>query len=290
MKTNLNLRVSEISSIIGYNPYSDIKPIVLRLWQKADSVNYYDTILTLVDNGVIRNPLLRDEDIIKYHSEKYNLNLNTKLDHCKSADSVKELKDKKNKLLHMINNDKTISTTDKKEIKNSLSNLTQTNYGKKHENPALEMYCDLYKTNVVGHQKFLKKKIAFSDSIDWYITGKVDGIRDDNILVEVKNRVNKLFHTLKQYENSQIQIYLHMFHLNRGHLVESIKINDKREINVIEVSYQPEVWKDIKTKLKIFIDFFYHFATSSELQLFFLTKSDKEINKYYRDLLISKIE
>lgn len=283
--TKINLRVSEVSSIIGYNPYANIKTTILRLWQKADQQDYFSTIFQLVKKGIIENPFIRDEDVIETYSKKYNINLFKELNLCQKATSTQELEKYKNEIFKNIDNNQNINENDKNKIKESLHELAKMNYGIHHENIALDCYCKKYKIKVDEQQKYTTKLIAYSETYQWYISGKVDGIREDNILVEVKNRINRLGGTLKPYENIQIQIYLHLFGLNKGHLVESLKQNNKRQINVIEVDYDKNKWIEIKHKLSLFLEFFYQFIDSDNLKYFFLTKSDEEINKYYKSII-----
>lgn len=145
-------------------------------------------------------------------------------------------------------------------MKESVIHLTRTNYGQHHENSALAYYSEKTGKAVDSHQKFTKKHIATSDKYEWYLTGKIDGINEDGILVEIKNRVNKLFYQLKDYEKIQVQIYLNMFKMKEAHLVECIKNNSGCNINIIPVSYDYDLWKTfIKARLELFINFFIYF-------------------------------
>jgi hypothetical protein len=283
MKKQLFLRVSEIPSLIGTNPYANLRPLILRFWEKATPTNYYKTITNLVEKEVISNPLLRDEDIVKHHSKKYDLDLNSMLNTCKLSKTIKELQCNKTELIKHVEQQNQIADLDKQKLKESLTNLTRTNYGQYQENSAIDLYCKTVKMNVCDQQQFKKKKIATSSHYEWYITGKIDGIREDNVLVEIKNRVNRLFGTLRDYELVQIQIYLNMFKMKQGHLVECIKIGNKHDINIIDVPYDHQYWKNtIKQRLQFFIDFFYKFMNSNKLKYYFLTESDENINKYYQ--------
>ena len=283
----LTIRVSEIPAIIGINPYADIKPIILRFWQQANPKEYSKYILSLVKKQVINNPLLKDEDIIKYHIKKYKIDIENDFKLCKTSGTTHELKQKKNNIIKKIEDNKDILADDKKIIKDTINNITQTSYGIHHESYAIQIYSNIYKQPVIEQQKYIKKLIAQSDIIDWYITGKIDGIREDGILIEVKNRVNKLFLTLRPYENIQVQTYLHLFKLKIGHLVEFIKLDTEQQINVIEVKYKSSDWKAIKNKLQIFIEFFHLFLESEQLKYFMLTETNQNINQYYKNLLFN---
>lgn len=288
-KIKINLRISEIPSIIGYNPYANIKPIVLRIWEKALPEDYKDFTTKLLQNKIIDNTHVKDEDIIAHHSQKYNIDMDAQLKSCRTAETTQELKKKAENMLNSIENNKQITSEDKKTIQKSLHQLSKTNYGQHHEDSIITLYSQIHNIKVGQQQKFVRKKIAFCDKFEWYINGKVDGIRDDDILVEVKNRVNKLFLHLKPYENIQVQIYLNLLKLKIGHLVECHKHEAETEMNVIEVKYNKKIWKDIKYKLEVFINFFNAFISSDDMKLIFLTGNDSGINKYYQNWMISNM-
>ena len=42
----------------------------------------------------------------------------------------------------------------------------------------------------------------------WFIGGKIDGLTENNILIEIKNRMYRLFKTLRNYEKVQIFSYM----------------------------------------------------------------------------------
>lgn len=288
MKTKINLRISEIPSIIGCNPYANIKHIVLRIWEKTNPEDYYNTSLNLVQKNIIDNSFTKDEDVIAHHSRKYNIDFNAQLEACKTAETSQELKLNASNILNAVEDNKKISKDDKKAIQNSLHQLTKTNYGQQQENNAILLYSQIHKLKVINQQKFVKRKIAFSDSYEWHITGRIDGIREDNVLVEIKNRVNKLFMTLKPYENVQLQIYMHLLKMKKGHLVECFKHDQETQMNVIEVDYDSKMWKDIKKKIEIFINFYYLLITTPDIKTLFLTGTEQEINKYYDNYCMSQ--
>lgn len=87
----------------------------------------------------------------------------------------------------------------------------------------------------------------------YQIVGRIDGleVRPDGtlVLVEIKNRMRKLFYRLRDYENIQIQTYLYLTNLNHAKLVEQYN----QQVNIIEVSREEKLYKtEILPKLKDF--------------------------------------
>jgi hypothetical protein len=77
------------------------------------------------------------------------------------------------------------------------------------------------------------------------ITGKIDRIeeRDDGsrILVEIKNRTNRLFRRVVEYEMIQVQVYLQMLGLLRARLVEQYN----NQVLSHDVVRDEELWVNV---------------------------------------------
>ena len=56
-------------------------------------------------------------------------------------------------------------------------------------------------------------------------------------VVEIKNRVNKLFNELRSYEKPQIMSYMWMNKTNKGYMVENLRKKEGNSMNIIEVDY-----------------------------------------------------
>ena len=115
------------------------------------------------------------------------------------------------------------------------------------------------------------KKIVYEDlenNISICIGGKIDGINKNNgSIIEVKNRMHKLFYTLREYEKVQIMCYMHIHNSNNGHLVEAHKKKDGTDINIIEVSYDNSYMNDIISKIYEFAKFYGKFIVNHEMKI-----------------------
>ena len=58
----------------------------------------------------------------------------------------------------------------------------------------MNIYCQETLNKVNTPKTFFKKKIGEYKDTNWYIGGKIDGITEDNTLVEIKNRIYRLFY------------------------------------------------------------------------------------------------
>jgi hypothetical protein len=121
-----------------------------------------------------------------------------------------------------------------------------------------------------------------SVSIKWVIVGKYDAITNDNELVEAKMRQKCLFKKVRDYENVQVQLYLHALQFEQAYLVESY--TNKKNINqtyVNEIKYDSSyIIEIVLERIKKFIKFFELMMSNNELKLGLL-KGDKN-RKIYR--------
>ena len=87
----------------------------------------------------------------------------------------------------------------------------------------------------------------------WIIGGRVDGMIEDDTLIEIKNRIYKLFYRLRDYEKIQIYAYLYILGITKAKLVENIarkttndqgeEIEDEKDTNIIEIDFSIPIGK-----------------------------------------------
>lgn len=266
---NILLNISQISIITGDNPYKRKRDYIIELWEKVDK-NDYERCKEKC-NFLNYNDM---EKIIKI-SDKNNINIKEELNKCNNAKDINELSKIKNLILKKID---IIPENEKKEIENSIKNVTNTNFGIKNENDITKLYENITSSKIIKDDKYIKKLIIKNDKFSIYIGGKIDGINiENNTIIEIKNRVNKLFYELRNYEKVQIICYMYIFSSNKGHLVEALKKKDKSEINIIEVDFDEIYMNNILIHIKKFVDYFYKFMNNEELKIRILNNPDEII-------------
>lgn len=240
------------------------------------------------------------------------LNLNDKIDKIRLSDSELIEKSLGSDALKKIN-DSSIDTDDKKnitsklindlnvsdEVKNELSRQTDSLINKTHgttkEDSAIEMFEKKFKVKLDVSQTYNKMfldRISQNSKYDWYIGGKVDGLYIDSnnthnsYVVEVKSRVKGFFNSVRDYENTQIQLYLQMLNLNNAKLVE--KYNDK--IRVTDIQKDQQYIDDIFTYLEIFTkNFEKYFLEDYNAKLTYVSCSDEKKKTFIKDLYLDEI-
>jgi DNA polymerase III epsilon subunit-like protein len=130
-----------------------------------------------------------------------------------------------------------------------------TNHGTRNEDKT----ADLDDANLVRDDTFYSYDICTIEGTLYQIVGRIDRIQmnedGSRTLVEIKNRANKLFGRVRDYENVQCQTYLQMLKdIKYCRLVE--QFNDERKAYLIEKD--TEKWtSEVVPKLQNFCEHFH---------------------------------
>lgn len=192
-----------------------------------------------------------------------------------SNTDTNDKKDSVNKILEGMN----IPKEKLNSIKQHADSFINKSHGTLKENDAIDMYQNKYNVKLDISQEFYKKQLNIQDSkYEWYICGKMDGIYRDpespenNYVVEIKNRTKNFFSSLRDYEKTQIQLYIWILNYNKARLVE--KHNDK--LRVTSIYKEDEYISDILEHLCIFITNFEGRFLNNDEYKFQYIKSDNE--------------
>ena len=199
---------------------------------------------------------------------------------CFKSNNVNDLNKDKAKVMKKI--ELSLPESKQNEFKKSFNTITNTNFGIKYENKGCDLYEAATKSTVVKTSKYYKTELFQIpneyDKIDtWGIGGKIDGILlPENKIVEIKNRVNKLFYCLRDYEKVQCFVYMFLLESETTDLVEVLKQKDDNSINIINVKFNEHFWEDeIMMRLEEFISDFYIFLEDPKKKMALIAESDE---------------
>lgn len=121
-------------------------------------------------------------------------------------------------------------------------------FGKLNEFLVINKYLTSNNINKNEQDTNFKSIIIFdSDYFDITLTGKPDYITDDNIIIEIKNRVHTFSKSIKDCDLIQLQLYLNMYDKPIGKLVEGmISSNDDIQLNEFIVYKDEQIFILIK--------------------------------------------
>ena len=266
---------SQVAMCIGANRHKKISDAVELVWQRASPATFH---------AAMRRNHLRTEDeaaadVIDAHDELRSLVDLTLTAACESSDQVARRYDAVARELRAV----PLAEDDRKLVDDVLKRNLYTGYGNGQERSVLEYIRGTLGIECHPDPTFYKLHqgtcVGEWGEFPWFVGGKIDAIDSQrSLLIEIKNRVNRLFYRVPFYEQVQVQTYLHLLGLDRGVLVECLKTKPapgpdraapgpdraapgadhagECAVNVIPIARDRELWAhDIVPKLDGFVDF-----------------------------------
>jgi DNA polymerase III epsilon subunit-like protein len=229
------IKASDVATIIGMNPYKKPKEIIDNLWSKYLPDTFQgktkeQEALETINKCSAAKLLFKDAETYK------SLN---------SSDIERKFNAVSNQL-HLKSN---LSDKEIKTVEEHVRKTLFTNHGIRHEETTASNY-----DNLKEDKTFYKYEICSIEGTTYSICGRIDRIRDDKTIIEIKNRARGLFNSVKTYEEIQCQVYMEMLNLDNCELIE--QYNDTRKTYLIQRDQMK--WKsEILPVLKNFCTYFH---------------------------------
>lgn len=294
----INISISNVAPLIGLDAYNNFPKIVCELWRRYDPNDFktFETKLKSQGSNIATSNEFNDiweideqfgTNILQQVKNLNNDKEKTSSDMVKTQDAIKTY----------IANQANIGQTEKEDLIKKVCSITNKSHGVCNEDSILAEFCRLCEKQIANTQGWVEMSLKNGSKIPvcWQLVGKYDGITTDNELVEAKMRQKCLFKKMRDYENVQVQLYLHMLKFEQGYLVESYK-NKKgnTDLYVNEVKYDAEYVNDtIIERVNQFVDFFDNFIGDDKMKEELLSgdKSRYVFNCYKNEYLgIDKID
>lgn len=295
MSSRLNLSISKIAPLIGLDAYNNFPGIFCELWRKYDPNDFKLVEAKLKSNG---NQIATSNE---YNDiwEMDEASGTTILQQVKELNAIKDktssdMTKKQEEISTYIHSQTNLTETQKNELTKKVCSITNKTHGITNEDTILNEFCRLSEKTIINSNEwvdaiFLTTSVFDTKMIEWYIIGKYDGITSDSELVEAKMRQKCLFKKVRDYENVQVQLYLHALKFEKAYLVESFtNKKNERNIYVNEINYDEDyVVNTIIERLKQMTQFFEVFIKNDEFKEELLKgDKDRKIYKIYeRDYL-----
>lgn len=151
------------------------------------------------------------------------------------ADAIIEVQSRILKKTHEVQSQMT-------HMKNVGTRKTNTSFGTRHEGDVGEMY--YAETGLKIEKDNARKFWEFMPGFG--IVGKFDGFNEVGTLVEIKNRMRRLFGRVVDYEKVQVHVYMAMSNKTQAQLVERYK----NEIMIHTVDYDEDFMEGVLNELK----------------------------------------
>jgi len=141
-----------------------------------------------------------------------------------------------------INFDSKLNNEQKAEVIEHIRSKVYTTHGTRSEDKTSDKVQVDEGVHLVRDDSFYQIEVCRLGDTRYVIVGKIDRIEErpdgSRVLVEIKNRANRLFNSVPEYEFIQIQVYLHMLGLVHARLVEQYN----NQVKSHEVNRDEETW------------------------------------------------
>lgn len=272
-KKNIYIYASELSALLNLNSFKNPNEVLMRIWEK----NFPDDLLSCknkIKNKGLKIKLKKTkEDNVKTINKKLKklstFDLKSNLEECLNVQKVDDMVKKRKEIM---DNCKELNEEDKSVLEESIREITNTNFGTKNESKSINVYTQMTGIRVLQVRTFFNRKICDSNGLSWFLGGKIDGILDDGTIIEVKNRMYKLFNTLREYEKIQSFVYMFLLNSKNAKLIETYMKNSATDVGIIDIEFDEIYWNNIIEKIILFIDYFDYFINSDFLKERLLTE------------------
>jgi predicted phage-related endonuclease len=146
-----------------------------------------------------------------------------------------------------VNSDSKLSAEQKATVIEHLRSEVYTTHGTRAEDRTSDKVTKDTGARLVRDDAFYNLEVCTLGSTKFVICGKIDRIEEkedgSRVLVEIKNRTNRLFRRVPEYEHIQIQVYLQMLGLVHARLVEQYN----NQVLSHDVDRDEEMWANVIT-------------------------------------------
>lgn len=148
-----------------------------------------------------------------------------------------------------------------------------------------------FKTNIQvkdNNQKFFKMELGVTskNQYPWYLGGRIDGFHNGR-LIEIKNRVSRVFNVIPGYDNIQFQCYLQLLNLEHGDLLQRLKSDpDNTNELATTIHRDDQLFKTVVIpRLQNFCDFLEYFLSNPRFGVEYMTLPRKGQEQFLQDYL-----
>lgn len=273
------LYASQIAACIGYNRHKKPWESMESMWERVSPETYRDALRRTgsTTEAEMIEAMIRDNSMV------------ADIIHASEAESKdsEDVATKYDAACHMIKH-LNLSDDDQQIVDATVKRNLYTNYGTSSEHKALMKIQDHLGIEAQPDDMFYKMQIGSVDGVDVYIGGKIDAITSDRkLVVEIKNRIRRLFHKVPFYEIIQLQTYLQLLQVDRGIIVECLNATQQDvSMNIVPVSKDSHMWNHVLVpKMKEYARVFIQLLTDSDFQDAFLSSTPQRRHT----LVISKM-
>jgi len=231
MNSRIVLKASDVASILGRNQYKPRQEVLNDLWKKYAPQTF---------TGKTKKDVA--DEALSVSSEAQTV-LATAVN-TKAKDSLEVQKIYK-EAVQKVNSDTKLSASQKVDVIDHLRSRVYTTHGTRSEDKTAEKVAVQENVSWVKDNSFYTHDVCELGDKKFVVVGKIDRIEErpdgSKVLVEIKNRTNRLFRKVPEYEMIQVQVYLHMLGLAHARLVEQYN----NQVASHDITRDEEMWQNV---------------------------------------------
>ena len=268
---SLCIHASQVAACIGHNRFKKAHEARESVWQRVAPESFAaalarhgiktadDAVRDIASsNATVRTLLVEAEETL------------TKT----SADVAKGYEDVSQRLA-----DAQLTWEERRLVDDAMKKSMYTSFGTRQEHVVLSRISDTV-VACAPDDTFYKQVIHEVDGTQVILGGRIDALSADggHTVVEIKNRINRLFYKLPVYEHIQVQCYLQLVETaERGVLVECLTREDGQVLlNAVHLERDEALWHGtILPRLRNFVAYLLKLLDSPEVQDAYLRHGKK---------------
>lgn len=278
MTSNLLVYASQIAACIGKNRYKLPHEALETVWKRVDPMGFKRALVRCQR----QDPEDRLKELALTHVDIDKV-LKT------AAESVPQTAAETIGTLSSVTSEVPVQKLSKEDaalVQDKVRENLFCGYGTRSEDSVFhtltnDMGFDLRKDTTFHWKMFGQYKGA-----EWGLGGRIDAISaDGTTVIEIKNRVRRLFEHAVEYENVQIQSYMHILDsATKGMLVEVLK-TETSKMGLIPVEKDEVLWEEtILPRLTVFCEYLIDLLHDEHAQNEYFSQQSRS------DALLSRFE
>lgn len=213
---------SQIAAQVGSNPFVSVEDTICKVWKRRDNDSY--------SKALERNK--KKEHVIKFTPQ-----VQIKVDNITETATPEDISEK---IQEILREEKSICERD-------VTQVVYTTRGKRDEEASTVEYTR-QSGKVVNNKndKLYKKYFPYDGKKEFMLCGKTDGITEDNVLIEVKNRQKRIMSPIPRHELIQVHVYMILTGLRECTFVQTCGDTTISE----NIEFDKALWEETLEKLK----------------------------------------
>jgi len=300
---SITISISQVAPLIGLDNYGNFPKVVCEIWRKYNPSEFREFELRLkgeghnLANASEFNDFWEVDELLGTNILEQVRNIN--LDKDKTSSQMLK---SQSTISEYIQKQTGLTSEQKDSLITKVCSATNKSHGVCNEDAILSEFARLSGLTLQGTQGWVEIPL-FSCRIEeaepgakWLVIGKYDAITTTGELVEAKMRQRGLFKKMRDYENVQVQLYLHALEYKTAFLVEGYSgkksKDNKPEIYTHDVAYDADYVNEfILDRLRKFTEYFKEVMANDERKNEVLKGSKNEYTRYQEEYLgIESIE